>query len=118
MDLWLGLSYCDGKWNKIILSKSGTVASAKMNEWTDHVMEPDLEQLFVNSPVYLGGTPVEVQEAFKELGLEQGVYYMESRKRLHINNMVHIFIGNVYSLNQSLHGDGEGEISKFTLICM
>ncbi|XP_070813494.1 usherin [Pituophis catenifer annectens] len=72
VNLWLGLSYCDGKWNKIILSKRGSVASAKMNEWTDHVMEPDLEQLFVNSPVYLGGTPVEVQEAFKELGLEQG----------------------------------------------
>ncbi|ETE69980.1 hypothetical protein L345_04214, partial [Ophiophagus hannah] len=49
-----------------------------MNEWTDHVMEPDLKQLFVNSPVYLGGTPVEIQETFKELGLEQGVYYMES----------------------------------------
>ncbi|XP_039192169.1 usherin isoform X7 [Crotalus tigris] len=72
VNLWLGLSYCDGNWNKIILSKRGSVASAKMNEWTDHVMEPDLEQLFVNSPVYLGGTPVEVQGTFKELGLEQG----------------------------------------------
>ncbi|KAM6459617.1 usherin [Liasis olivaceus] len=72
VNLWLGLSYCDGKWNKIILTKRGLVASAQMNEWTDHVIEPDLEQLFVNSPVYLGGTPVKVQEAFKELGLEQG----------------------------------------------
>uniref|UniRef100_A0A8C6X579 Usherin n=1 Tax=Naja naja TaxID=35670 RepID=A0A8C6X579_NAJNA len=72
VNLWLGLSYCDGKWNKMILSKRGSVASARMNEWTDHVMEPDLKQLFLNSAVYLGGTPVEIQETFKELGLEQG----------------------------------------------
>uniref|UniRef100_A0ABM5FGW6 Usherin-like n=1 Tax=Pogona vitticeps TaxID=103695 RepID=A0ABM5FGW6_9SAUR len=35
-------------------------------------MEPGLGQVLVNSPVYMGGIPDEIQNRFKELGLEQG----------------------------------------------
>ncbi|XP_062981457.1 usherin [Elgaria multicarinata webbii] len=70
--LWLGLSYCNGKWNKVILKKRGSVVSASMNELTEHLVKPGLDQLFVNSPVYIGGIPDEIQNTFKVLGLEQG----------------------------------------------
>ncbi|XP_028580478.2 usherin [Podarcis muralis] len=72
VNLWLGLSYCDGKWNEVILKKAGLVVSASANELKEHVVEPGLDQLFVNSPVYIGGIPDEVQNVFKKLGLEQG----------------------------------------------
>ncbi|KAF7253412.1 Usherin, partial [Varanus komodoensis] len=72
VNLWLGLSYCDGKWNKVILKKRGLAISASMNELTEHLVEPGLEQLFLNSPVYIGGIPDGVQHAFKQLGLEHG----------------------------------------------
>lgn len=32
VDLWPGLSYCDGKWNKVIIKKNDSVISASMNE--------------------------------------------------------------------------------------
>lgn len=73
VDLWLGFSYCDGQWKKVILKKEGLVVSASVNELTEQMVEPDLEELIVNSPVYIGGIPDEVQDAFKELELEQGV---------------------------------------------
>ncbi|XP_060102758.1 usherin [Heteronotia binoei] len=72
VDLWLGLSYCDGKWKKVTLKKEGLVVSASVNELREQVVEPGLEELTVNSPVYIGGIPDEVQDAFKELELEQG----------------------------------------------
>uniref|UniRef100_A0A663LW22 Usherin n=1 Tax=Athene cunicularia TaxID=194338 RepID=A0A663LW22_ATHCN len=72
VDLWLGLSYCDGKWNKVTVNKEGSVVSASMNELREQTLEPRVQQLKVNSPVYVGGIPPEIQNFFKELGLEQG----------------------------------------------
>ncbi|GAB0187409.1 usherin [Grus japonensis] len=72
VDLWLGLSYCDGKWNKVTVNKEGSVVSASMNELSEQTLEPHLQQLKVNSPVYVGGIPPEIQNFYKELGLEQG----------------------------------------------
>ncbi|NXL36266.1 USH2A protein, partial [Glaucidium brasilianum] len=72
VDLWLGLSYCDGKWNKVTVNKEGSVVSASMNELREQTLEPRVQQLRVNSPVYVGGIPPEIQNFFKELGLEQG----------------------------------------------
>lgn len=73
VDLWLGLSYCYGEWNKVIVKKEGSVLSASMNELTEeHVSESQAQPLMVNSPVYLGGTPPELQESYKYLSLEQG----------------------------------------------
>ncbi|NXV84670.1 USH2A protein, partial [Calonectris borealis] len=72
VDLWLGLSYCDGKWNKVTVNKEGSVVSASMNELREQTLEPRVQQLKVNSPVYVGGIPPEIQNFYKELGLEEG----------------------------------------------
>ncbi|NXG24709.1 USH2A protein, partial [Grallaria varia] len=72
VDLWLGLSYCDGKWNEVTVNKEGSVISASMNELREQALEPRVQQLKVNSPVYIGGIPPEIQNFYKELGLEQG----------------------------------------------
>ncbi|NXH03082.1 USH2A protein, partial [Loxia leucoptera] len=72
VDLWLGLSYCDGKWNEVAVSKEGSVISATMNELREQALEPRVQQLKVNSPVYVGGIPPEIQSFYRELGLEQG----------------------------------------------
>uniref|UniRef100_A0A673TE79 Usherin n=1 Tax=Suricata suricatta TaxID=37032 RepID=A0A673TE79_SURSU len=72
VDLWLGLSYCDGKWNKVIIKKKGSILSASMNELREHVSQSGAQPLMVNSPVYVGGTPHELPDSFKYLSLEQG----------------------------------------------
>ncbi|NXO10183.1 USH2A protein, partial [Oriolus oriolus] len=72
VDLWLGLSYCDGKWNEVTVSKEGSVISATMNGLREQALEPRAQQLKVNSPVYVGGIPPEIQSFYRELGLEQG----------------------------------------------
>uniref|UniRef100_A0A8C6NEI0 Usherin n=1 Tax=Melopsittacus undulatus TaxID=13146 RepID=A0A8C6NEI0_MELUD len=72
VDLWLGLSYCDGKWNKVTVNKEGSVVSASVNELREKMLEPHVQELNVNSPVYVGGIPPEIQNFYKELALEQG----------------------------------------------
>ncbi|NXW74760.1 USH2A protein, partial [Hirundo rustica] len=72
VDLWLGLSYCDGKWNEVTVNKEGSVISATMNELREQAREPRVQQLKVNSPVYIGGIPPDIQSFYRELGLEQG----------------------------------------------
>ncbi|KAM9016840.1 usherin [Ara ararauna] len=72
VDLWLGLSYCDGKWNKVTVNKEGSVVSASVNELREQMLEPGVQELNVNSPVYVGGIPPEIQNFYKELALEQG----------------------------------------------
>lgn len=72
VDLWLGLSYCDGKWNKVTVNKEGSVVSASVNELREQMLEPHVQELNVNSPVYVGGIPPEIQNFYKELALEQG----------------------------------------------
>lgn len=46
--------------------------SATMNELREQALEPHAQQLKVNSPVYVGGIPPEIQSFYRELGLEQG----------------------------------------------
>uniref|UniRef100_A0A8B9CDD6 Usherin n=1 Tax=Anser brachyrhynchus TaxID=132585 RepID=A0A8B9CDD6_9AVES len=72
VDLWLGLSYCDGKWKKVTVNKEGSVVSASMDELREQMLEPHVQQLKVNSPIYIGGIPPEIQSFYKELGPEQG----------------------------------------------
>uniref|UniRef100_A0A8C9BFN6 Usherin n=1 Tax=Phocoena sinus TaxID=42100 RepID=A0A8C9BFN6_PHOSS len=72
VDLWLGLSYCDGRWNKVIIKKKGSVLSTSMNELIERVSESRAQPLMVNSPVYVGGTPQELHDSYKHLKLEQG----------------------------------------------
>ncbi|KYO43601.1 usherin isoform J [Alligator mississippiensis] len=72
VNLWLGLSYCDGKWKKVIVKKEGSVVSANMNQLKEQVLEPHAQQLEVNSPVYIGGIPSELEDSYKDVGLQQG----------------------------------------------
>ncbi|NXJ09515.1 USH2A protein, partial [Odontophorus gujanensis] len=72
VDLWLGLSYCDGNWKKVTVNKEGSVVSASVNELREQTLEPSIQQLKVNSPVYIGGVPSEIQNIYKDLGSEQG----------------------------------------------
>lgn len=72
VDLRLGPSYCNGEWNKVIVKKEGSVVSASVNERTERAAESRARTLTVNSPVYLGGTPPELQESYRSLSLEQG----------------------------------------------
>lgn len=78
VDLWLGLSYCDGKWNKVIIKKENSVLSASMNELMERVSEPRAQLLMVNSPVYVGGAPQRLRDSYKHLSLEQGKLHMEN----------------------------------------
>lgn len=77
VDLWVGLSYCDGKWNKVIIKKKGSIISASMNELRKCLSQSRAQPLMVNSPVYVGGTPQELQDSFKHLSLEQGKVHLE-----------------------------------------
>ncbi|XP_040841245.1 usherin [Ochotona curzoniae] len=72
VNMWLGFSYCDGKWNKAIIKKEGSIVSTSMNELVKRVPESRLQALQVNSPVYIGGIPQELQNSFQHLRLEQG----------------------------------------------
>lgn len=54
------------------MNKDGSMLSASMNELREQTLEPRIQQLKVNSPVYIGGIPPEIQNFHKELGLEYG----------------------------------------------
>ncbi|XP_059533348.1 usherin [Myotis daubentonii] len=72
VDLWLGLSYCDGTWNKVTVRKEGALVSTSLNELMERVSQPRAQPLAVNSAVYLGGVPPELQDSHAHLGLEPG----------------------------------------------
>nr|XP_004672060.2 usherin [Jaculus jaculus] len=72
VDLWLGLSYCDGKWHKAIVKREGSILSASMNELVERSSEAGSQPLVLNSAVYVGGIPLELQDNYRQLSLEQG----------------------------------------------
>lgn len=61
LSMWVGLSYCDGEWKQFSLAKHGSLISAAVGGWAE-----DLKggggpvRLRVDSPLYLGGVPVEL----------------------------------------------------------
>ncbi|MFT7813012.1 usherin [Arapaima gigas] len=57
VNLWVGLSYCDGTWNSISLLKQGALVTATMNELSEQQLGGVGGELMVNSPLYLGGVP-------------------------------------------------------------
>ncbi|KAM6217822.1 usherin isoform 2-T2 [Rhynchocyon petersi] len=72
VDLWLGQSYCDGNWNKVIMKKQGSIISVSVNELMEQVSEFTAQPLTVNSPIYIGGIPQELHNTYKQLNFEQG----------------------------------------------
>ncbi|XP_063040160.1 usherin [Engraulis encrasicolus] len=57
VSLWVGLSYCDGSWNSISVSKRGAVATASLDQASEQERAPHRGVLKVTSPLYLGGLP-------------------------------------------------------------
>lgn len=74
VDLRLGLAYCDGKWNTVSIKKEGSMVSVGVNELTKSTSQAEGQALLVNSPVYLGGIPQELQDSYRHLTLEQGKF--------------------------------------------
>ncbi|XP_038667644.1 usherin isoform X2 [Scyliorhinus canicula] len=72
VDLWLGLSYCDGKWKNITLKKQGAVASVNVNGQIKEELATEEEELQINSPIYLGGIPTEAESFCRGCELKQG----------------------------------------------
>ncbi|XP_069464673.1 usherin [Ambystoma mexicanum] len=72
VDLWLGLSYCDGRWKNVLLKKEGELLLARVNGLLEQTLASDEEVLVVNSPLYIGGIPNELGDAFQKVILPQG----------------------------------------------
>ncbi|XP_055465169.1 usherin [Psammomys obesus] len=72
VDVRLGLAYCSGTWNSVIIQKEGSGVSLVVNELVEHTSQATAHTLLLNSPVYLGGVPQELQDSFRHLALEQG----------------------------------------------
>eukprot|EP00062_Callorhinchus_milii_P018719 gi/632972566/ref/XP_007902721.1/ PREDICTED: usherin [Callorhinchus milii] len=73
VDLWLGLSYCDGKWKSVVLKKHGTMASVSVDgQMENKLVSDNEEELYINSPVYLGGIPAEKESFCTECAPQQG----------------------------------------------
>lgn len=48
------------------------MVSVDMNELLGRALQPGAQTLLVDSPVYVGGIPLELQDSYSPLTLEQG----------------------------------------------
>lgn len=61
LNMWVGLSYCDGGWKKLSVAKRGLLISAGVDDWAEEVRGVgEVPRLSVDSALYLGGVPVEL----------------------------------------------------------
>ncbi|TDH17235.1 hypothetical protein EPR50_G00006290 [Perca flavescens] len=61
LSMWVGLSYCDGDWKQLSLAKRGSLISAAVNDWAEETRGVGgAVRLRVDSPLYLGGVPMEL----------------------------------------------------------
>lgn len=61
LSMWVGLSYCDGDWKQLSLAKHGSLISAAVNDWVEETRGVGgAVRLRVDSPLYLGGVPMEL----------------------------------------------------------
>ncbi|CAN2387435.1 maintenance of animal organ identity [Pristimantis euphronides] len=72
VNLWTGLSYCDGRWNHIWFKKEGDHFCVRLNNLVERKVEPNAFEIKVNSPVFIGGVPESVQTLFPELPMQKG----------------------------------------------
>lgn len=62
LSTWVGLSYCDGDWKQLLLSKRGSLVSAAVDDWAEETKaKGGATWLRVDSPLYLGGVPAGLQ---------------------------------------------------------
>ncbi|XP_029281914.1 LOW QUALITY PROTEIN: usherin [Cottoperca gobio] len=61
LSMWVGLSYCDGDWKQLLLAKRGSLISAAVHDWAEETRGVGRAlRLRVDSPLYLGGVPMEL----------------------------------------------------------
>lgn len=62
LSMWVGLSYCDGDWKRLLLAKRGLLVSAAVDDWAEETKGTGggAVRLRVDSPLYLGGVPAEL----------------------------------------------------------
>ncbi|KPP71102.1 usherin-like, partial [Scleropages formosus] len=73
VNLWVGLSYCNGGWNSVSLLKQGALVAATMNGLSEQLPGGDSGELVVSSPLYLGGVPDRLESTVpRRFGLLQG----------------------------------------------
>lgn len=90
LSMWVGLSYCDGDWKQLSLSKRGLLISAAVDDWAEETMGAGGPvRLRVDSPLYLGGVPMELIHPA-----------LDSRSHKHGKICVRTEIISVHSQNQ------------------
>ncbi|XP_053315134.1 usherin [Spea bombifrons] len=74
LNLWAGLSYCNGRWNTIHMQKEGTIFSVQLNDLVERVDITDslCPTTTLRSALYIGGVPERVQHLFPDLALRHG----------------------------------------------
>lgn len=61
LNMWVGLSYCDGDWKKLSVAKRGLLIFAAVDDWAEEVRAVgEAVRLSVDSALYLGGVPMEL----------------------------------------------------------
>ncbi|XP_068172657.1 usherin isoform X1 [Antennarius striatus] len=61
LKMWVGLSYCDGDWKQLSLTKRGSIIFAAVDDWAEETIGVGgATRLKVNSSLYLGGVPVDL----------------------------------------------------------
>ncbi|KAG8443757.1 hypothetical protein GDO86_009076, partial [Hymenochirus boettgeri] len=74
LNLWAGLSYCDGRWNKIYIKKQHDLFFIQFNNLVEKVGEQGKipSEIQLNSAVFVGGVPEHIQNTFPHLDLQPG----------------------------------------------
>ncbi|KAF7704133.1 hypothetical protein HF521_021205 [Silurus meridionalis] len=55
--VWVGLSYCDGGWNSVMMLKRGALTRAALNHAVEQHRSERGGNLNITSPLYIGGVP-------------------------------------------------------------
>lgn len=61
LDVWVGLSYCDGGWNSVTMLKRGALTRAALNHALEQHRSERGGNLNITSPLYVGGVPAGLQ---------------------------------------------------------
>ncbi|XP_078086591.1 usherin [Mustelus asterias] len=112
VDLWLGLSYCDGKWKNVTLKKQGAVASVNVNGQMKEELATEEEELQINSPIYLGGISTEAESFCRGCELKQGFGGCIKDLRFTKGALVNLVTASINAVRVNLDGclplDGTG----------
>ncbi len=78
LSMWVGLSYCDGEWKQLSLGKRGSLIFAAVNDWAEETRGVgEAVGLRVDSPLYLGGVPVDLIHPALHRSHKHGEIYVQ-----------------------------------------